>query len=41
LMVVNTINHHSKAHSTIDKYFKGILQWRPSNPIRKMNYMDA
>ena len=26
--------------SPLDKYLKGILQWRPSNPIRKMKYVD-
>ena len=32
---------HPKGHSPLDQHLKGILQWRPSNPIRKMNYMDA
>jgi len=32
---------HPRGHSPLDQHLKGILQWRPSNPIRKMNYMDA
>ena len=32
---------HPKGHSPLDQHLKGILQWRPSNPIRKMNYMDV
>ena len=30
-----------RGRSPLDQYLKGILQWRPSNPIRKMNHMDA
>ena len=30
-----------RGRSPLDQYLKGILQWRPSNPIRKLNYMDA
>ena len=30
-----------RGRSPLDQYLKGILQWRPSNPIRKMKYMDA
>ena len=32
---------HPRNHKPLDQHLKGILQWRPSNPIRKMNYMDA
>ena len=32
---------HPRNHKPLDQYLKGILQWRPSNPIRKMKYMDA
>ena len=32
---------HPRNHQPLDQYLKGILQWRPSNPIRKMNYMDV
>ena len=32
---------HPRNHKPLDQYLKGILQWRPSNPIRKMNYMDT
>ena len=32
---------HPRGHSPLDVHLQGILQWRPSNPIRKMNYMDA
>ena len=32
---------HTRNHQPLDQYLKGILQWRPSNPIRKMNYMDS
>ena len=27
-----------RGRTPIDQYLKGILQWRPSNPIRKINY---
>ena len=27
-----------KGYKPLDQYLKGILQWRPSNPIRKMNH---
>ena len=29
---------HPKGYKPLDKYLIGILQWRPSNPIRKINY---
>ena len=29
---------HPKGYKPLDQYLKGILQWRPSNPIRKINY---
>ena len=29
-----------RGHSPLDVHLQGILQWRPSNPTRKMNYMD-
>ena len=32
---------HPRGHSPLDEHLKGILQWRPSNPTKKMNYMDA
>ena len=32
---------HPRNRQPLDQYLKGILQWRPSNPIRKINYMDA
>ena len=32
---------HPRNHKSLDQYLKGILQWRPSNPIRKMKYLDA
>ena len=28
-------------HSPLYQHLKGIMQWRQSNPMRKMNYMDA
>ena len=31
---------HPRAYSSLDQHLKGILQWRLSDPIRKMNYMD-
>ena len=31
---------HPRGRSPLDQYLKGILQWRPSNPIRKMKYVD-
>ena len=31
----------SRGHSPLDQHLKGILQWRPSNPIRMRNYMDV
>jgi|TARA_B000000557_G_C20571368_1_gene357380 hypothetical protein len=27
-----------RGRTPLDQYLKGILQWRPSNPIRKINY---
>ena len=27
-------------HKPLDQYLKGILQWRPSNPIRKIKYLE-
>ena len=30
-----------RGHCPLDVHLQGILQWRPSNPTRKMNYMDA
>ena len=30
-----------RGRSPLDQYLMEILQWRPSNPIRKMKYMDA
>tara|TARA_Y100001968_G_scaffold50058_1_gene40598 strand:+ start:614 stop:871 length:258 start_codon:yes stop_codon:yes gene_type:complete len=33
------VNFHPRVHSLLDQYLKGILKWRPSNPIRKMKYM--
>ena len=30
-----------RGRSPLDQYLKRILKWRPSNPIRMMNYMDA
>ena len=32
------IDLHPKGYKPLDQYLKGILQWRPSNPIRKINY---
>ncbi len=32
---------HPRGHSQLDVYLKGILQWRPSNPISKMSYVDV
>ena len=29
---------HPKGYKPLDQRLKGILQWRPSNPIRKINY---
>ena len=37
----NYLDLHPRGHSPLDQHLKGILQWRRSNPIRKMNYMDA
>ena len=30
-----------RGHCPLDIHLQGILQWRPSNPTRKMNHMDA
>ena len=35
------IDLHPRNHKPLDQYLKGILQWRPSNPIRSMTYMDV
>ena len=32
---------HPKGYKPLDKYLIGILQWRPSNPIRKLNYLES
>ena len=32
---------HPKGYKPLDQYLKGILQWRPSNPIRKINYFES
>ena len=32
---------HTRGHSPLDQHLKGILKWRPSNAISKMNYMDV
>ena len=38
----NYLDLHPRGYSPLDEYLRGILQWRPSYPIRKMNYcMDA